>query len=101
MYLPADERLRDGGVGRVAQGLQLPGSDEAATGEHPGHRHRARIEVVVLVPAVVRVVVTLVGLDHGDQRRADRRGVRPLTRKDRVLALGGLGTRVVAQRNVF
>ena len=37
--------------------------------------------MVVLVPAVVGVLVTLVGLDHRDQRRSDRRGVRPLAGK--------------------
>ena len=56
------------GVG-VAERLQLGGGDEALARELVGADHAARVEVVPLVPAVVRHLVAAPGLDQGDEHR--------------------------------
>ena len=81
---PVDRQVRPGdvvrahghvGVGRVAQVLHAPGGDEAVTGELPRGDHAARVEVVVLVPAVVLHLVAPLGLHHREQQGAQLDGV--------------------------
>jgi hypothetical protein len=56
------------GLRRVAQRLQPLGGDEAVARELPLADHAPRVEVVVLVPAVVLDLAALLGLDHGEQQ---------------------------------
>ena len=71
-YEPTDGSGVIGGLGRVALRLALSGRDEARTANVPRADHAAGVEVVALVPAVVRDLVALVRLDHGEQERAER-----------------------------
>src|SRR5262249_57849214 len=48
-----------------------PRRDVARAGEGPGADHAAGVEVVALVPAVVRDLVAGVRLDHREQRAAE------------------------------
>ena len=68
---------RDGRWVRVAQRLEVRRGDEAAPGEVVGTDHAARVEVVPLVPAVVRHLVAPVRLHQGEQHGAqlDRLGL--------------------------
>ena len=86
--LAGGQRLRDQGVVGIPQRLEVPRRDPPAPREHPGHRHRARVEVVVFVPPVVGAVVTLVRLDHGDERGPDRGGIRTDAGEGRVRVVG-------------
>jgi hypothetical protein len=68
--------LRDRRDGRTASLLVGHGGDPTSATEQVGIRHRARDEVVVLVPPVVRALVADVRLHQRDQRGAQPRRVR-------------------------
>src|SRR5207302_1256438 len=59
--------------------LQGPGRHPPAAGEQPRSDHAPGVVVVPLVPAVVGLLVPLVGVDHGQQHaaRPDRVVVDP------------------------
>ena len=59
------------GLGPEAQVLQSPGRDPTAAGEQPRADHAAGVEVVALVPPVVRDLVTAVRFDHREQHRPE------------------------------
>src|SRR5262249_62198705 len=68
----ADHRVgSDRRVGRVALLLARPCRDIARARERPGADHAPGVEVVALVPTVVRDFVPEVRLDHREQRAAE------------------------------
>src|SRR5690606_37538659 len=66
-----DGRPRERAVGRIAERLQRLRRHPASAGEQPRPDHAPRVEVVALVPAVVRDLMAAMGIDEGEQHAAD------------------------------
>src|SRR5262249_36371506 len=62
---------RDRAVLREAQVLEVARGDPAPAGEEPGSDHRAAVEVVAPIPAVVRDLVPPMRLDRREEHAAD------------------------------